>query len=173
MSMWDRVLERVKNGLMIWGQAFGYTTGKEMLFARNFLEGLRVDLGEEESVGKEVMIEDALILRIESLRLSRQAGDLRREKNKWDKDNKKTDKNEKGSFKDEQRLVSVNEKWEKKRERLSRVMRELSKQYSCPEAGRPMSLAELVAPILKAGEGVLEEAMEFEEKRLAAQKGID
>lgn len=88
--MWSRVLKRVKIGLAIWGKPVGHTSGKEMLFARSFLEDLRAEVGDNESVGIEVIVEDALILRIESIRLSRKAGKLRCEKKKWKKKTRKS-----------------------------------------------------------------------------------
>lgn len=57
-------------------------------------------------------------------------------------------------------------------------MRELLKQYSHVGEGGSASLAELMAPILKISEGVLEDVLEFEheeirEKRVDGRKERD
>lgn len=62
--------------------------------------------------------------------------------------------------------------WLTTQERLRIIMKEILKRYGHTDSPseHPVSLAQIMAPILKQGEGILDDALEFEARKKSAQK---
>ena len=140
--MWDRVFERVKAGLGI----RGIKTGKERKEVEIFRDFVREQIGEgKECAGLEVLLEEVLVL----FTLSRRLFQIMEQ--------------EKSVIENGKLLPGI-DAWIRMRERLRKVMKELLAAYGGNERDQGKSLAEIMGPILEMGEGVLEDALEFESR---------
>ena len=102
------------------------------------------------------MLEEALVLRIFSYRLLPKLN---------------TEDQSENNHEEESPLDKLKvEEWIKTQERLRKVMKEILKQYGHSSTAQPTSLAEIMGPILELGEGILEDALEFEARKKPVQK---
>ena len=63
--------------------------------------------------------------------------------------------------------------WLKTQERLRNIMNEILKRYGQTTSENTFSLAAIMAPILEQGEGILDDALQFETRKKSTQKNID
>jgi len=105
-----------------------------------------------------VLLEDLLIHRVLGIRLMRKVG-------------------EEGVLSDGKTSAGRGhpglELWAKNQERYRKIMKELLERLNQGEGGSSDSLGELMAPILEKGEGVLEDAMEFEARKKSVEEAGD
>ena len=149
--MWDRVFERVRVGLGIWGKV----RGKEVNELRSFRDLLRLQVGEgKECAGLEVHVEEVLVLSILSNRLFMIM------------------ENEKSVIENGKLLPGI-EAWIRMRKRMRKVVKELLAAYRCSDQSDGKSLAELMRPILELGEGVLEDEIERQSNERKTSKEYD
>ena len=128
---------------------------EEATILTHFWEALQTHLPQDIDAATVLpMLEEALVLRIVSCRLLNEISPLK--------------------GKDETPYKPNLEPWLKTQERLRKVMKDIMQHYGHikdhDQSNNDVSLAEIMAPILKQGEGILEDALEFEARKKSTQK---